>query len=117
MRFKEIQEILNDEHTLYTEKEGSYLAVNKQKGKYIVETNGMYFLHDLESNDISNIDIEPIEIVGKLEIEEQTEYSRETIRYALSKKRFDKVPKPQFVFKKNTRTTYYWLSSQFNERG
>ena len=39
MKFKEIQAILNDEHTLYTEIEGSYLAVNKQRGKYIVETN------------------------------------------------------------------------------
>ncbi|MBO3081191.1 hypothetical protein [Mammaliicoccus sciuri] len=117
MKFKEIQAILNDEHTLYTEIEGSYLAVNKQRGKYIVETNGVYTVHDLTTNDISKIDVEPIEIIGKLEVEEMTEYTRDMIRYALSKGTYDKVPKPQFVFKKNTRTTYYWLSSQFKEKG
>ncbi|PTJ52495.1 hypothetical protein [Mammaliicoccus sciuri] len=117
MKFKELQEILNDEHTLYIEIEGSYLAVNKERGKYIVETNGVYTMHDLTTNDIFNIDIEPIEIIGKLEVEKNTDYTENMIRYALKKQSFDKVPKPQFVFKKNTRKTYYWLSSQFKEKG
>lgn len=114
MKFENVKQLLNNETTFYTEMGGYNLAINTNEKKVIKESGNVYTVEDLETNNISDLEVEsPTELYNLQQVGEILGMTRTGLRWHLDQKDYSKVPKPMYVNETKRGNTYFWLPEQF----
>ncbi|MEB8123122.1 helix-turn-helix transcriptional regulator (plasmid) [Staphylococcus xylosus] len=114
MKLKELGNLLNDQQTLYYEKDNHDIAINN--GWYVMEKNKTIRTGKMLSNSIDELIVmneQPQCLLDVNDVAERLGLSRQNITYHIKNENYKKVPKPSFYYENKSYKKYFWSMDQF----
>lgn len=114
MNLKELGKLLNDQQTLYYQKDNHDIAINNEW--YVMENNETIRTGKMQTNSIDELiemSDQPQCLLDANDVADKLGLTRQNITNHVKNENYKKVPKPLFYYENKSYKKYLWSVDQF----